>query len=399
MLFVVMLPAFLVFIWACVEIGNIATRGTRARTGADGIALAAAARYWDGREQAVSDAIAVAEASSLSLVVSETGASEDLQFGDWDAEAKTFTVRDSGGRAVRVLVQFVDGHPNGSTPSILPGALGPGSVDVSRGAVAVYCAPRDQISLLLFGSDPTMLDLTEGAQLSMDGLIGVFGNGNAVFVAPSASLRAPAIELSGALEALSTHDNFDADVYEEVVLPDDPYAPLHLPEPGAPIPVTSNGGVTIVGPGTHAGLNAPNGAFVLAPGDHVFTDHINLRGTASLTLDSARIVLVQGAKLKLRGSAQLQGSAPPANEDPARMWLATREANRVIRVRQNASVTVDGMLYAPGGDVDLRGDARLECRAAILGAVHMRDFARMTLSGRVERLDRTPVPGRARLVK
>lgn len=399
MLFAVMLPAFLVFIWACVEIGNITTRGTRARTGADGIALAAAGRYWDGREQAVSDAIAVADASSLSLVVAATGTSGDLQFGDWDAETETFTTRESGGRAVRVLVQFVDGHPNGSMPSILPGELGPGSVDVSRAAVAVYCPPRDQTSLLLLGGGPTMLDLTGAANLSMDGLIGVDGAGSAVFVAPSASLRTPAIELAGALGALSTHDNFDADVYEEVVLSDDPYVGLDLPQPGAPIPVIANGGVTLIGPGTHAGLEATSGAFILAPGDHVFTDHINLSGTASLTLESARIVLVQGARLKLKGSAQLQGSAPPAGQEIAQMWLASREANRVIWLKQSASVIVDGMLYAPGGDVDLRGDTRLECRAAILGALQMRGFARATLSGRVERLDRTPVPGRARLVK
>ena len=398
-LFAVMLPAFLMFIWACVEIGNITTRGTRARSGADGIALAAAGRYWEGREQAISDAGVVAAASSLSLVVSSTGTGGDLQFGDWDAEAETFTARASGGRAVRAVVRFVDGHPNGSMPSILPGALGPGAVDVSRAAVAVYCAPRDHTSLLLVETEPAKLRLQEVADLSMDGLIGVQGDGSAVFVEPSASLRTPAIELAGRLEDLSTHENFDADVFEEVVQPGDPFAAVALPEPGAPTPVAASGGVTIVAPGTHAGLNATSGSFVLAPGDHIFTGHINLRGTTTLTLDSARIVLAQGARLKLKGRAQVLGSAPPANQDSARMWLASREANRVLRIKQLASVAVDGMLYAPGGNVELRGDARMECSAAILGSLHMGDLARATLTGRIERLDRPPVPGRARLVR
>ncbi len=398
-LFAVMLPAFLVFVWACVEIGNITTRGTHARSGADGIALAAAGRYWDGREQAVQDAEVVAAASGLSMVVSATGTSGDLQFGDWDAEAQAFTARESGGRAVRAVIQFADGHPNGSLPSVLPGALGPGAAELARAAVAVYCAPRDQTSLLLVGSGPDMLVQMWLTELSMDGLIAVQGDGNAIFVAPSASLRAPAIELAGRRENLSTHENFDADVFEEVVLPADPYAAVALPEPGAPIPVTVSGGVTTIAPGTHAGLVASSGSFVLAPGDHIFTSYISLDGTAALTLDSARIVLVQGARLKVRGGAQVQGTAPPASEGSARMWLASREANKAMLIVNGASVTVDGMLYAPGSDVELNGAVRWESRAAILGSLYMGDVAHAVLSGRIEPLDRAPVPGRARLVK
>ena len=398
-LFAVMLPAFLVFIWACVEIGNITTRGTHARSGADGIALAAAGRYWDGREQAVLDAEVVAAASSLSLVVSATGTSGDLQFGDWDAEAQTFTARESGGRAVRAVVQFADGHPNGSLPSILPGALGPGASELARAAVAVYCAPRDQTSLLLVGSGPDMLVQTWLAELSMDGLIAVQGNGNAILVEPSASLRAPAIELAGLRENLSTHENFDADIFEEVVLPADPYAAVELPGPGAPLPVTASGGVTIIAPGTHAGLSASSGSFVLAPGDHIFASYIYLTGTASLTLDSARIVFCHGARLKVKGGAQVQGAAPPASEGSARMWLASREANKAMLVTNTASVIVDGMLYAPGSEVELLDDARWESQAAILGSLNMGGLANAVLSGRIEPLDRAPVPGRARLVK
>ncbi len=392
-------PAFLMLIWACVEIGNITTRGTRARSGADGIALAAAARYWSGREQAALDAGVVAAASNLSLVVSPTGTSGDLQFGDWDAATQTFTSRESGGRAVRVLVQYVDGHPNGAVPSILPAALGPGAVDVSRAAIAVYCPPRDQTAFLLVGSNPTLLRLTEGASLSMDGLIGVLGDGSRIWTQPSASLRAPAIELTGLLANLSTHENFDADVYEEVVLPGDPYAATVLPDPGTPAPVIPSGGVTIVSPGTHAGLVSSSEAFVLSPGDHIFTDAIDLGGSASLTLDSARIVLAEGASLKLTSSAQLLGTGLPANVDSSRAWLATREADDVIEVGGQASVAVDGLLYAPAACVELRGNASLECGAAILGSLDMVGQTAATLTDRITALDRTPVPGRARLVK
>ena len=398
-LFMVALPSFLMLIWACVEIGNITSTGTRARSGADGIALAAAARYWSGREQAVIDAGVVAAASSLSLVVSPTGTSGDVQFGDWDASTQTFTARESGGRAVRVVVQYADGHPNGAVPGILPVALGPGAVRVSRAAVAVYCPPRDQTSLLLVGRDPTLLELTDSANLSMDGLIGLQGDGTSVVTQPSASLRAPALELSSLLATLATHENFDADVFAEVVFAGDPYAALVLPQPGAPIPVAPSGGVTTVAPGTHSGLSSTTESFVLSPGDHVFTGPIDLGGTASLTLDGARIVLASGGTLRLYGSAQLIGAAPPVNVDSARAWLATRENDAAMLLEQLASVTVDGLLYAPAAHMQLRGDASLECSAAILGSFGAGDLAVASLTDRITPLDREPVPGRARLVK
>lgn len=81
------------------------------------------------------------------------------------------------------------------------------------------------------------------------------------------------------------------------------------------------------------------------------------------------------------------------------MWLASREANKAMLVTNTASVIVDGMLYAPGSEVELLDDARWESQAAILGSLNMGGLANAVLSGRIEPLDRAPVPGRARLVK
>jgi hypothetical protein len=392
----VFLPAFLMLVWMGVEIGNAARAANRASAAADAVALAAAARHVDGRPAATTTAVAAAAAAGgVQIVVAPGG---DLEFGVWDAASRMFTPDPVRGRAVRATVRFAQGHPNGPIDGVL-GTLGPGLFDVARQSVAVYCPPRDRTSLLLLGATTPQFDLDNDARLVADGVLAVADDGDGLRASSASTVRAPAIALAGLLGDASFGDGFDADIDESSVVPTDPYAAMALPVGGAATAIPTLGGVVSVAPGTHDGLVAADGEYVLAPGDHVFAASIALSGTAVLRLDGARIVLRPGCSLGVSDGASIVGSARPATEDAARAWLAARSDTVGVAISGDAQIDVDGIAYAPQTRAIVTGAARCRMTGAILATLSVRDTAEATLTGGVAALEQPLAPGRARLVR
>lgn len=391
----VILPVLLVLAWFGVEIGNATRAAARARAVADGAALAAAARHVDGREAATTTAVAAAAADGVQLVVASGG---DLEFGVWDPASRTFTPDPVRGRAVRATVRFAAGHPNGPIAGIL-GGFGPGLFDVARASVAAYCPPRDRTSLLLLGAAAPQLELADAARLVSDGVLAIADDGDGLRATSLTTLRAPAIALDGVLGLATFGDGFDADIDESADVPADPYAAAVLPVGGAATAISTLGGVVVVAPGTHDGLIAADGEYVLAPGDHVFAASIVLSGTAVLRLDDARIVLQPGCSLSVGDTASIVGAAQPTAADPLRAWLAARSDTAAVVVSGDAQVDVDGIAYAPQSGLLVSGAARCQMTGAILAGLLVRDAGELTLTGGIAALAQPLVPGRARLVR
>lgn len=398
---VVMLPVLLMLAWSGVEIGNAARAADRAAAVADAVALAAAARYADGAETAAVDAVAAATAAGVQLVLAPPGAGGgDLEFGDWNPSTRTFTPDPDGGRAVRATVRFNDEHPNGAIDGILPVAFGPGSFPVTRASVAVYCPPRDRTSLLLLGPMAPSLTLGGTAWLFADGVIALANSGDGLELAATSALRAPALALAELLGGVELGAGFDADVDESSAVPDDPYGAVALPTPDVPTPIKpSSGAVEVVEPGTHEGLVAAFGEYVLAPGDHVFTAPIRLSGTAVLRLSNARIVLAAGSAFELLDGVQVLGAAQSATADPMRAWLAVRSADVELVVGGAVDVDVDGLVYAPQSRLRVGGNARWVTKAGILNRVLADGASVVSWSGGVPALQQPLTAGRARLVR
>ncbi|MFM8872702.1 MAG: pilus assembly protein TadG-related protein [Phycisphaerales bacterium] len=94
---VVWLPVIIMTAWLALEVALLYRGAYRAQAAADAGALAAAARYRDGRAAASDDALAAAGASDgpagpITIDVGDgTSGGEDLEFGTWDEDTRTFS--------------------------------------------------------------------------------------------------------------------------------------------------------------------------------------------------------------------------------------------------------------------------------------------------------------------
>ncbi|MFM9144027.1 MAG: hypothetical protein ACKORL_01295, partial [Phycisphaerales bacterium] len=153
---VVWLPVIIMMAWLALEVALLYRWAYRAQAAADAGALAAAARYRDGRAAASDDALAAAGASDgpagpITIDVGDgTSGGEDLEFGTWNEDTRTFSEDPAeGGEAVRVSVRFAPGHPNGAPSLILGGLFTPGGISMTRRSTAVYVPPRHETSMLV----------------------------------------------------------------------------------------------------------------------------------------------------------------------------------------------------------------------------------------------------------
>ena len=114
---VVVLPVVLMLAWLGLEIGIVVRSANGAKNAADAIALAAAARHADGPDVVRADAMAAAAANRgpngpvIVQIADGPAGGGDVEFGDWDQDARAFSSNVNGGPAARVTVRFAAGHP------------------------------------------------------------------------------------------------------------------------------------------------------------------------------------------------------------------------------------------------------------------------------------------------
>ena len=405
---VVWLPVIIMMSWLAVEVALLYRWAYRAQAAADAAALAAAARYRDGREAASEDALSAAGASNgpAGAITIDVGdgisGGEDLEFGLWDEDTRTFTGDPvDGGEAVRVTVRLAPGHPNGAPSMILGGLFTPGGISITRRSTAVYVPPRHETSMLATE--------TLGVGLTMRGTSAVSSRGGislATTSSPPAELGSgtrasvPVLRTAGAMGD-EAEQRLDGALEEGADIPQDPFASSPLPalDPSAAQQIPVNGsGATLVPPGVHAGLAASAGTIVLQPGLHQFVGAIVLDGSAALQLSSATIQLDQGTGISMSGAASLTGT--PAASVPG--WEGAAVIGRSAvpwSIEAGAVLDVDGLVYAPAVDAEISGSALVRAASAVFRSLSLSDSAKMALNGEIEALETDPVPGRARLVR
>jgi len=406
---VVWLPVIIMMSWLAVEVALLYRWAYRAQAAADAAALAAAARYRDGREAASEDALSAAGASNgpagaITIDVGDgTSGGEDLEFGLWDEDTRTFTGDPvDGGEAVRVTVRFAPGHPNGAPSMILGGLFTPGGISMTRRSIAVYVPPRHETSMLVTSPIGSTLALQGTSVLSARGGVSLATNASgAADVDPGARLSVAVLRTAGALDEQS-EERVDGAIEPGATIPGDPLVPVPTPaidgSAAKPIAVDPSGD-TSVAPGVHDSLFASAGTIVLQPGLHQFTGPISLQGTAVLQLRDATVQLDAGVALALGGSATVTGTPAATVPGWEGVFLLSRGDLSSWSFDGGSAIDVDALMYAPGADIAVQGAAALRPGSAIVRTMIMTDAATAVLNGEIEALETDPVPGRARLVR
>lgn len=402
------LPVVLMLAWLGVEFGFAVRAYAQAKTAADAVALAAAARYPDGVAAALNDAVAAASSNRgpngpIQILLPDGGGlGGDLLFGHWDEETRQFMSSPSGGPAVWVRVRFASDHPNGPLRLLLAGLFGNGPYAIERHSVAVHRPSRHTTSLLVAGAGPSALQLSDSAELSSGAGLAVGSlNVAAVVVTGKALLSAPVVRIAGDLDAAS-QDAIQARVLTSAEVPEDPKAATGLPawSAGVAAPIAHDDvSITRVPPGLHDGLVASGGTVLLEAGLHQFSGPVYLSGTAELQLEGAAIQLAGGALFKMTGNSRLTGTPDESLPDWGRCWALQRGAPSVWEFHDSAFVDVRGRFYAPTARLVVDGAAQANLDAAVLLELELAGLSHTDFAGRLQELDLPAEPGRARLVR
>jgi len=315
---IIALPIIIMFAWIGAEIGLAVRAANGARTAADAIALAAAARVREGFDASVTDALAAAAANRgpNGPVIVEIGAEPvgggDVEFGRWDEASRSFVPDPDGGPAVRVRVRFAADHPNGAAGLIFARLFGAGLFAIERTSVAIHNPPRHLTSALVVAPDGVGMDLAGAATVVAWGGLSLASEAAIPLrIAGDAEIDAPVVRVRTALDA-DTVAAISGTVETVEAIAADPFAAVALPPMGAGDPDQIDHdqlGITVVSPGLHAGLSATGGTVVLGPGIHRFAGPILLGGSAVLSLDGATLRLDDGVGMELTGSAGIAGTA------------------------------------------------------------------------------------------
>ena len=408
-LVVLALPVVLLFAWFSIEYARVHRHAGRAKLAADAAALAAAARYADGPELACADALAAAAGHEgpkgpLTLVVVEGPAGGgDLEFGDWDPAARAFTPNPDGGKAVRVTVRLAEDHPNGAVPMLHSGLFDIAPASVRQTSVALFRAPTHTTSLLLTDDGGSMLSLAGTARLRARGGVSVpSDDAGAIAIGPDARVDVPVVRAAGNVDD-EAEARIDGEVQEGASVPADPFLGAELPSiaPTAPVEdleLDSDEQVTLA-PGVHGSLSASAGMVVLAPGLHLFTGPIEIRGTAVLELDDATVQLAEGGSLEASGTAVIRGTSDSGHPTWGGHALIQRPGTAQWSVGSGASIQLAGRVYAPGARLVLAGGASFRATSAILRSVSVSGSANMRLDSDIDQIQLPGSQGRARLIR
>lgn len=402
------LPVILMLAWIGLEIGTVVRSANGAKSAADAVALAAAARYADGRDAVRVDAFAAAAANSgpngpiTVLIADGPAGGGDVEFGTWDEDSRTFSSETNGGPAARVTIRFAVDHPNGAPPLIFNGFFKASLAALNRTSIAVYNPPRHITSLLAVADSGTGIDMEGSARMTARGGVTVAsGSQLAVRVVGGARIEVPIVRVPGTMDELSgTH--IDGAIKSQTDVPDDPFASIAMPviTAGLAEEIDHDGmGFTHVAPGVHLGLLATGGNIILDPGQHQFVSGISLSGSAVLELNAATIQLADGAAFNLSGNSSVVGTAGNAWGEWPGHWIVQRGTPADWRISDTAVLAVDGHCYAPDSKITMSDGAMVSMRSAIVNSVMESSIAKLHLDGEIDALREPVVPGRARLVK
>ena len=373
-LFIVALPAFLMFIWLGVEFGLVLRAGNQAKIAADAVALAAAARLPAGFDAVAADATAAAAANRAPdgpvsiTIIDGNDASSDLLFGYWDESTSTFVPDVQNRTAVQATVRFAADNANGAPGIMLSGLFELGFIDLQRTSVAVYNPPSQATTLLarrLFASEDATIDAFGGVSVTR-----ASPNGNAVSVTGNAWLETSILRVAGPGIAPGSENGIGGEVFINATVPDDPYADITrptVPSSAESDPGSGSGTITVT-PGWYPnGLTLTTGTYDLSDGIfHLGGVGLDVSGSAAVVGTGGLIHLVDpGSRITLSGSGSITGTSYQAAGDWLGVSIVGSAQNNDWTLESSSFVDVEGLVIAPRINVYLTGSSRFDAAGCV----------------------------------
>ena len=401
-LFIVALPALLMFIWLSVEFALILRSGNQAKIAADAIALAAAARLPDGYAAVSGDAIVAASANrapngTVSIPIApDNDAASDLLFGYWDGTASQFVPDLENITAVQATVRFAADNANGAPGIILSGLFELGFIDLRRTSVAVYNPPSQATTLLtkrVFASEDATIDAFGG--VSVNRIVSVTGN---------ARIETSILRLGSENLEPGSESGIGGELVVNASIPTDPYE--DTPRPAVPSTAEADpgtgSGTIVVTPGWY-----PNG-LTFASGTHDLSDGIFHLGGVGLDVSGSATVVGSGGLIHLVDSTSVvsvsgSGSILGTSFQEAGDWFGisilgpATGPGTLWTLDSGATVQLEGLAIAPRASISLSGTSRFEVGGCVGSRLDASGSSTSSFSDAFI-VAANPTAGRARLV-
>ncbi len=351
-----------------IDVNRAYTVQNELQTAVDAAAMAAARDLRDP-ELALRTARRLVEARFPPKLHGQVLADRDFEIGTWDSDTKVFTPGSTGPNALRLTARRAEANGN-PQPTSFARLIGYASLDLEASATATVSS---RLPLCLLALNPTAKNALEAAgssQLVADDCV-VYSNSDdtdAIHARSNASITASAVCAHGGVKG--AHRITPAPVTGCPRLAD-PLAALPTPTRW---PTThcddTNGsfgpGTFTLSPGVYCGgieVKADTTVF-LQPGVYQIVGGASFTATSGSRVvgDGVHINVGSGAgsgRIDLRGTPELELSAPLTGDYAGVVLYADRsQSGRTHYITGNASMDIDGTLYAPTGSVEFTGNSR-----------------------------------------
>lgn len=137
-----------------------------------------------------------------------------------------------------------------------------------------------------------------------------------------------------------------------------------------------NEGETQLEPGLYDSLFlSGNARVILAPGVYIIEHELVLGGQSQINGEG--VTLINEGELRLDNSSTLKLSAPQEGPTKEIVLWQPRANNRLMHFSASATAVLRGVLYLPGGTLNLQNSAKLQCTNLVAEAVKVTNSAEL----------------------
>ncbi len=400
-IYVAFVSTFVVSITAlAIEYSNALRVRTQLQGTAELAAVAAASRLPD-TSAATTAAIAYAQTN---LPVAQNGnvlVASDVEFGNWDSNALSFSIGGSPINAVRVTTRRATANDNPMGAG-MAGIFGAGHIDVSTTAIAGVGSASPACVIALDPSASKALEVNSNARIDLTNCeVHVVSNsGSALYADSNARIDADRTCVAGGYSEQSNADT-TPDPETSCTPGGDPFAGLTEPSFSG---CTKSGSVKY--DSSNVTLSPPNNGtdtyifcgdleitsdvtVTFNPGTYVMKKKFLVDSNASIVGNGVTFYLAgSNAELQIDSNSTVNVTPPSSGPLAGILFYADDNNSKTHKFDSNAAANVNGVFYFPNSMLELNSNARIgagsSCTQIVADRIYMDSNARVEITADLE---------------